>query len=338
MALPTWRILAGDALEQLTSLPDESVDCIVTSPPYWGLRDYGVSGQLGLEPTIQEHITVLTTVFREARRVLSRRGTLWLNYGDTYAGPNRGGQGKATGIASSRSHDASRDAQKQHPDRVEPLRGKSKVGMPWRIALALIDDGWMLRQEIIWHKPNPMPESCKDRPTTSHEPVFLFARSRRYFYDTDAAREPVTGTSNARSRGDNPKARRKPSGWDDGAGDHQGKKGRYPKSKQNASFSAAVRGLVDDRNWRSVWTIQPEAFKGAHFATMPRELAARCIIAGCPAGGTVLDPFAGAGTTLLVALDHQRNALGIELSPEYLSLAQARIRGHVGLLATELPT
>lgn len=251
-----WEIRQGDVLERLWEMPDSSVDCVITSPPYWGLRDYGVEGQLGLEPTPEAFITSMVGVFAEVRRVLKPSGTLWLNMGDSYAGARQ-----ASGTTDSRRRD---DAEIPRSDRrIEVLKCKDLVGMPWRLAFALQAEGWYLRQNIVWDKTNPMPEAVKDRPATSHEFVFLLSKSPRYFYDAEAVREPVTGGAHARGSGVNPKANQS-------AG----------RSKQNASFSGAVSKLVSTRNLRSVWRIPTQPFRGAHFATFPEALVLPCVLAG----------------------------------------------------------
>jgi len=287
------------------------VQCIVTSPPYWGLRDYGVDGQLGLEPTLREFLTNMVEVFELCRELLADDGTLWLNMGDGY-------------IAS----------------RADGIKPKELTGQPWRLAFALQDSGWYLRQGIIWNKPNPMPESVRDRCTKAHEDLFLLTKSEKYFYDFDAMQEPVTGGAHARGAGVNPKAA--PSGWDTSPGGHRELKGRYsgtgvgfgrgydkavkPRVKQNASFSAAVTEPVGTRNRRSVWTIPTQSFDGAHFATFPETLVEPCILAGSRAGDIVFDPFMGSGTVASVAQRLGRRWLGAELNPEYIALQAERTR------------
>jgi len=265
-------ILHGDCLEVLATLPAESVHCCVTSPPYWGLRDYGVPGQFGLEPTVGEYIAKLVDIFREVRRVLRHDAVLWLNLGDC-------------------------------------LKDKQLQGVPWRVAFALQDDGWWLRSDIIWAKPNPMPESVRDRPTKAHEYVFLLAKSPTYYFDAAAVREPHSRSwwNEIPSRPGNPDRK-------DGGG------------RQGCNETAG-------RNIRSVWTIATSPYADAHFATFPPELARRCILAGCPIDGVVLDPFAGAATTLLVADRLQRRSIGIELNPAYVAMAVERTRQDAPLFA-----
>ncbi len=312
-------LYVGNALEVLRTLPDESVQCCVTSPPYWGLRDYDVPGQLGLEDSPEEYLDTMVAVFGAVRRALAADGVLWLNMGDSYAGPRGGSDGKHAGLHRYRHSGRTRDK------RGVDLKPKDLVMMPARLALALQADGWWVRSDVVWHKPTPMPESVSDRPTRAHEYVFLLSKSDRYFYDANAIKEPVTGNAHSRGNGVNPKAKT-PAGWDTRDGEtHREKTGRYPRPKQNESFSAAVSGLVDTRNARSVWTIQARPFPVAHFATFPPELVARCIKAGSRPGNTVLDPFGGSGTTAAVATGLGRDAIHIDLNPEYLNLAIDRI-------------
>jgi DNA modification methylase len=343
----TVRLLKGDCRDVLRTLPDESVHCVVTSPPYWSLRDYGVAGQIGLEASFAEYVTILVDVFREVRRVLRADGTLWLNLGDTYAqdgGP--GWQGK-NGQRADRRFTAVRDTvpMRECARSTPPgLKPKDLVGIPWRVAFALQDDGWWLRQDIIWAKPNPMPESVRDRCTKAHEYVFLLAKSERYWFDQAAILEPTTLGNEARWAGDEP-------GLHSGEA-HKGATRRFRKSgnkthKHVAEYEASESeehrtkaGLlaISDkayplRNKRSVWTVGSEPFPEAHFATFPPALIEPCILAGCPVGGTVLDPFGGAGTTGLVADRFGRDAILIELNPDYAAIAERRIRGDAPLFA-----
>lgn len=453
----TVRILRGDCRDILRTLPGESVHCVVTSPPYWGLRDYGVDGQIGLEPTVQEFLAGMVDVFREVRRVLRADGTACVNMGDAYSSGGRGGNpnGDSSTLQGGReTQEAS--MVKRYPRRaphtgvvngtwqrsghdggariaVPGIAAKQLIGQPWRLAFALQDDGWYLRQDIIWHKPNSMPESVRDRCTKAHEYLFLLAKSERYYYDAEAIKEPASENTHLRVRnngvgwgytdgeqakprtvGANPKARF-PSGWDSRSGGHRELRGRYSdgvsermgrgpgwRARQNESFSVAISdNVVERRNKRSVWSIPTAPFSGAHFATFPPALIEPCILAGCPAqccsacgapwervteriasgfngskygervvaaaggalsGGTkrstlgssngravgkmatvgfrttcqcnapavpgvVLDPFGGAGTTGLVADRHGRDAILIELNPEYAEMAERRIRG-----------
>jgi DNA modification methylase len=352
-------------------LADKSIHCVVTSPPYWGLRDYGVAGQIGLERTPDGYIAVMLEVFRDVKRVLRDDGTLWLNMGDCYHSPDRGGYQPSRTVAEDSLQRSNLAGDfPGAPNRLpqKGLKPKDLVGMPWRLAFALQADGWYLRSDIIWSKPNPMPESVTDRPTKAHEYIFLLSKSERYFYDADAIKENVTGEAHDRGNGVNPKCRWKtPDGWDttSGNGGHgtilrSGReKGRVlgknettghrryegfnerwnqreaSRSKQNESFSAAVSGLVERRNKRTVWTVNPQPFPEAHFATFPEELIKPCILAGCPAGGTVLDPFMGSGTTALVARNLQCNAVGLELNAAYIEIAKKRLSQEVLSFACE---
>jgi site-specific DNA-methyltransferase (adenine-specific) len=294
------RILTGDCLSILPTLPDKCVHCCVTSPPYFGLRDYGHDGQIGLEPTPDEYVSKMVQVFREVHRVLRDDGTLWLNLGDSYNSPGPSNHGKSKEVHRGTGVDAW--TQGIATKRVKGLKPKDLIGIPWRVAFALQADGWYLRQDIIWHKPNPMPESVTDRCTKAHEYVFLLSKSERYFFDSEAMREDaVKGAS--------------------GSSFNTGKTAEH----QLGRSSDAER--VDDgkRNRRSVWTVATRPYNGAHFATFPTELILPCVLAGCPAGGTVLDPFNGAGTSGLVALSNGRNYVGIELNPEYVALSMERM-------------
>lgn len=284
----TVRIIEGDCRKTLLELEDESVHCCVTSPPYWGLRDYGADEQIGLEEKFKDYIEIIVDVFRGVHRVLRKDGTLWLNMGDGYIGGRSGGIGSSELLGSQRNHRAARAAWEAVGGRatksVRGLKAKDLIGMPWRLAFALQENGWWLRADIVWHKPSPMPESVRDRPTRAHEYIFLLSKSKRYHYDAAAIKEPVTG--NAHPRGD----------------------------------------LVEHRNKRSVWTVAQEPFADSHFATFPTELIKPCILAGCPDCGTVLDPFGGAGTTGLVADRLGRNAILLEANPKYCAMARERIR------------
>lgn len=306
-AQPYTDIREGDCRDVLKTLPSSSVNCIVTSPPYFGLRDYGVDGQMGLEPSPDEFVTALVGVLHEARRVLRDDGTLWLNLGDSYASQGRSGRQGSTGQREGRRFTLEREGGTRAPDGCKP---KDLIGIPWRVAFALQADGWYLRQDIIWHKPSPMPESVRDRCTKAHEYIFLLSKSPTYYFDSDAVREPSTQDPRTWGKG--------------GAKDTRGKQG-YASASGAQRDNSGGYGTTGFRNRRSVWTVSTKPFKGAHFATFPPELIEPCILAGCPAGGTVLDPFFGAGTTGLVAQRHGRNAIGIELNPEYVRIAKRRL-------------
>ena len=331
----TVRILIGDCVESMRGMADQSVNCCVTSPPYFGLRDYGVDGQIGLEPTPNEYVAKMIQVSREVRRVLRDDGTLWLNLGDTYSGA---GYSNHKNIGGTQREDGG----KQRHTTGTGLKPKDLIGIPWRVAFALQADGWYLRQDIIWHKPNPMPESVRDRCTKAHEYVFMLSKSARYYYDAAAIKNPPSeallkqvaegynGTStkafgdggaqdasstksriieNARAKVDKQRGHGRR---------HEGFNARWDKMTREEQMSLGS-------NKRSVWTVATKPFKGAHFATFPPDLIEPCVLAGCPVGGTVLDPFGGAGTTGVVAQRHGRDAILCELNPEYAAMAEARI-------------
>lgn len=364
-------------------LADESVHCCVTSPPYWRLRDYGVTGQLGLERTPEEYIAEMVKVFREVKRVLRDDGTLWLNMGDSYQGGNRGEYGKTRGqnspMQSSNGGSDTIGAPNRFP--IPGLKPKDLVGVPWMLAFALRADGWYLRSDIIWAKPNPMPESVTDRPTKAHEYIFLLSKSEKYYYDADAILEPVSENTHMRlsqnlaaqigsaranggtkTNGNMKAVARSRKSWngskfddprdleirtntgrnrtkdDDRSEQGLRRSDRFGRGagwrkrqeaglgiKYNDSFDAAVYLPVEARNKRTVWTVNVQGFAEAHFATFPEELIKPCILAGCPAGGTVLDPFSGSGTTALVARNLQCNAVGLELNPAYIEIAKRRL-------------
>lgn len=318
----TWRVLEGDCRAVLATLPAESAQCCVTSPPYWGLRDYGVAGQLGLEATPGEYVATMVEVFREVRRVLRPDGALWLNLGDSYAGQAGGAPGSNAQVTNTRAGRQSRPGARREGDGLKP---KDLVGIPWRVAFALQADGWWLRSDVVWSKPNPMPESVTDRPTKAHEYVFLLTKSSSYFYDADAIREDFAPTSLADSRIGTERTRDYSAAADAfGAG----------TSASRRCAGNALGNPDAGRNCRSVWTISTKPFAGAHFAVMPWDLAERCILAGSSAGSTVLDPFCGAGTVGMVARRHGRSFVGIELNPAYAEMARERISGDMPLFNT----
>lgn len=312
------RIICGDALETLRTMDAESVQCVVTSPPYWGLRDYGIAGQLGLERTPEEYVAHMVEVFREVRRVLRTDGTLWLNLGDSYASAWARKRRNVVGKGSP-------DADVERGRVGDGLKEKDLCGIPWRLAFALQADGWYLRSDIIWHKPNPMPESVTDRPTKAHEYLFLLAKSKRYYYDAEAIKE--SATEPAKRCGKNSRA-------------NVGRDLAHGTAKQDAIGLRRYVGFnrrydfenpPNDRNARSVWTVATAHFSGAHFATFPEALVEPCIRAGTKPGDTVLDPFMGAGTVGLVAVRLGREYLGIELNPKYVEMAERRLRDKVRL-------
>jgi len=395
----TVRIITGDCRERLRELDDESVHYVVTSPPYFGLRDYGVGGQIGLEATPDAFVAELVEVFREVRRVLRKDGTVWLNLGDSYSSGGRGSYD-----VDPKAADVERPLRKRGgpPSGKSTLKGnghrgggpklkeltpvkagsvgrawvappagfkpKDLLGMPWRVAFALQADGWYLRQDIIWHKPNPMPESVRDRCTKAHEYLFLLTKSERYHFDADAIAEAraqdedangfrggcyVGGETDNGSMGKRRvpgnKTHKGQSAYQDGDARHRTKAGLVAYAERERSLrnsfardtkdSGGVTGEKPQfrpdrepvayegrRNKRSVWTVASEPFKEAHFATYPQKLIEPCILAGCPRGGVVLDPFGGAGTTGLVASRFDRSAILIELNPEYAAMADRRLR------------
>lgn len=308
-------IRIGDCRDLLRAMPDSSVNCCVTSPPYFGLRDYGCDGQMGLEKTPEEFVAGMVEVFREVRRVLRDDGTLWLNLGDSYAGGGGGNYAKGSRNNSGQNVTNVRN----RPEWLDESGRKAKdlIGIPWMVAFALRADGWYLRQDIVWAKPNPMPESVRDRCTKSHEYIFLLSKRGSYFFDYEAIKEPaVGGQSGAASSFKRTGSKR--------AVAHPGQAvGTHRPDRPDVAYDG------ETRNRRSIWTVSTKPFKDAHFATFPPDLIEPCILAGCPEGGVVLDPFGGAGTTGLVAQRHRRNAILLELNPEYAAMARRRIDAEV---------
>ena len=315
-------IINGNSLEVLKSLPDNSIDCCVTSPPYYALRDYGCDGQIGLEETPEKYIERLCDVFSEVRRVLTPEGTLWLNIADSYWGG---------GWRNAQFNEHSGDIQKGSKGtycglslpackgKVGEYKPKDLIGIPWMLAFTLRSQGWYLRQDIIWQKPNPMPESVTDRCTKSHEYIFLLSKSQKYYFDYESIMEPCADQernnfqSGSRANGIN-KDRN-----DNDLGERS--KTWKPKTIDNQKV----------RNKRDVWEVNTKPCKEAHFATYPFELIKPCILAGCPENGIVLDPFMGSGTTAIVARSLNRNYLGVELNPEYIKIAHKRLEKHLGM-------
>jgi len=298
-------ILIGDSFEMLATLPSKSAQCCVTSPPYWGLRDYGVDGQLGLEKTPEQYVGNLRLMFEQVKRVIKDDGTLWLNLGDSYAASGKGGSG-TTSMLNGGKKTQDICAIVGRTKAVGTLKPKDLVGIPWRVAFALQQDGWYLRQDIIWHKPNPMPESVRDRCTKAHEYIFLLSKSPKYFFDVGAIKEPSVEFQKVGAR-----RREKFDGES------------FVEAKQRGWGNNC--GVSDFRQKRSVWTVTTKPFKGAHFATFPPALIEPCILAGSKPGDTILDPFFGAGTTGLVAQKHGRKYLGIEINPDYAEMARQRL-------------
>ncbi len=302
------KFLQGNCLDVLATLPDQSVNCCVTSPPYWGLRDYGEDEQLGLEETPDDYVDKMTQVFHEVWRVLRDDGTLWLNLGDSYTGGTIGRNDKndGGGLYGGRQKGWTGEETRQRKT-PSNLKTKDLCGIPWRVAFALQADGWYLRQDIIWAKPNPMPESVTDRCTKAHEYVFLLSKKPKYYYDYETVKEETVSDPNAKD------------GWNFG-----GNKCR-DTSTSHSNQTGKKWEYTNTRNKRSVWTITTVPYKNAHFATFPPKLIEPCILAGCPIDGTVLDPFAGAFTTCLVADRNDRNSIGIELNPKYIEMGKKRI-------------
>ncbi len=346
------KIHKMNCLEGLKLLADNSIHCCVTSPPYWNLRDYNIeptlwpaityspmpgmeamtipewTGCLGLEPTIEMFVGHTVLIFREVRRVLRKDGTLWINFGDGYAGNPRRDEGfNARWHGKHYLSDKQGDTARKRPKREAPgcLKPKDLIGQPWRIAFALQADGWYLRSDIIWNKPNCMPESVTDRPTKAHEYIFLLSKSKKYYYDADAIREPLS-VHRAKQAGQNVEP----------GNDIVGRREQIEHARQRGSG-----GHFDGHKWfmnplgrnkRSVWTITTKPFKEAHFATFPPKLIEPCILAGCPIGGVVLDPFMGSGTTAIVAKYNQRNYIGFELNKDYIEIAERRIAQGYGIV------
>ncbi|PZP83397.1 MAG: site-specific DNA-methyltransferase [Azospirillum brasilense] len=329
----TVTIYEGDCRKVLPTLAENSVHCCVTSPPYWGLRNYGTDRQIGMEAEVQAYIDTLVAVFAEVRRVLRPDGTLWLNLGDCYTGSGKGGHSSRI-----RSENWQPSYGKAHMP--AGLKPKELVGLPWRVAFALQADGWYLRSDIIWHKPNPMPESVKDRPTRAHEFIFLFSKSRQYAYDYHAIREPLKDSSIARVQQD--------------VAQQEGSDRAHAGGKTNGRMKAVVYGGKKHEgygttrhsgnawepqqsgglvNKKSVWTVATCGLKEAHFATFPPKLIEPCIKAGCVERGVVLDPFFGAGTTALVAERLNRDCIGIELNGGYIGIARKRLEEDSGMFA-----
>jgi DNA modification methylase len=316
------QVFNESCLVGLPKLPEKSIHCCITSPPYYGLRDYGHGDQIGLEETPEQYVAKIVEVFREVKRVLRDDGTIWLNLGDSYWGG--GWRGAAL-------HENSGDIQKGSKGthcgeslkkigtgNSDTYKTKDLIGIPWMVAFALRSDGWYLRQDIIWHKPNPMPESVTDRCTKAHEYIFLLSKSQKYYYDNQAIKYPMQIDSMKRNQ----------SGWN-------GNEGRsYVNGKQNnmSKYLGSDKAKEDTMaNKRSVWTVTTKSFSDAHFATFPEDLIMDCIKAGCPEGGIILDPFMGAFTTALMARKLYRNYIGYEINPEYIAIGEKRLSQELGM-------
>jgi len=316
------NILQGDCVESLNKLEDQSINTCITSPPYWGLRNYNdEEKQLGMEDTPEEFVDNLVNVFREVKRVLRDDGTLWLNLGDSYANQRSGEGADTLKNLNVNTHGYKNPTKKQEKTNKNfnktlnygNLKPKNLVGMPWRVAFALQQDGWYLRQDIIWHKPNPMPESVRDRCTKAHEYIFLLSKKPKYYYDHEAIKEDAK--------------------YPQGPNSPQSiKKGKGEFGMDTRGGLSKI-GALAKKNKRSVWKVSTKPFKGAHFATFPKDLIEPCVLAGCPEGGTVLDPFGGSGTTGIVAAQHNRNAVLLELNQEYIDLAKERINKELGMMS-----
>jgi len=322
------KIIQGDCIESLKKLEDQSINTCITSPPYWGLRNYNdEEKQLGMEDTPEEFVDNLVKVFREVRRVLRDDGTVWLNLGDSYANQRSGEGADTLKNLNVNTHGYKNPTKKQEKTNKNfnktlnygNLKPKNLVGIPWRVALALQQDGWYLRQDIIWHKPNPMPESVKDRCTKAHEYIFLLSKNPKYYYDNESIKEDVADSTKARDKYVRTGYKKESLA--------KGQKINY--LNPNKKF----RKSNGKKNKRSVWTITTKPFKEAHFATFPLDLIEPCVLAGCPKDGVVLDPFAGSGTTGIVAANHGRNSVLLELNKEYIEIAEKRLNDAVGMFA-----
>lgn len=334
-----------DCLEGLKSLPDETVNCCVTSPPYFGLRDYGHEGQIGLEETPELFVAKMVEVFTEVKRVLKKDGTLWLNLGDSYARnpQNETDPNKNAGFSKGKT---CAEARNKRPI-PEGLKAKDLIGIPWMVAFALRSSGWYLRQDIIWHKPNPMPESVTDRCTKAHEYIFLLSKSQKYYYDHEAIKQPMAASSfdrlnqDVESQEGSERVPGKKNGKMKAVGQYVGgKKHKNIEDKGQHLHTFNKTRNYNGQEWenedgkankRSVWTVTTKPFSEAHFATFPEDLIVDCIKAGCPENGLVLDPFMGAGTTALVASKLNRNFIGFELSADYIKITEKRLYSELGM-------
>ena len=318
----TNKIICGDALETLKNFPNESINCCITSPPYYGLRDYHKKEQIGREKTVEEYLERLVAVFREVRRILKKDGTCFLVLGDSYAGTSSKKEQRDPKYPKGRNGQDLSITQK-----VAGYKSKDLMGIPWRLALLLREDGFYLRSDIIWHKENAMPEACRDRPTRSYEHIFLLSKSPKYYYDYEQMAEPMKEVSKKRYV-----------------------RGRKPDNKYLKENSGAKLQKINEarkygeykgdnipqfRNKRDIWTINTTSFRGNHYAAFPPKLVEICMLAGCPKGGVILDPFIGSGTVGFVALMQDRNYIGIELNEEYVNLARKRIKTEVKKLGKE---
>tara|TARA_R110002049_G_scaffold306343_1_gene504666 strand:+ start:54 stop:992 length:939 start_codon:yes stop_codon:yes gene_type:complete len=302
------KFIQGNCIDVIKTLENNSIDCVVSSPPYFGLRDYGVDGQFGLEKTYQDYLANTVKVFETFKPKLKDTATIWWNVGDSYNSSQAGNKTSGNGVGANIHYKNGSIPKKRNISK--NLKPKDLLMIPNRVAIALQDAGWYIRSEIIWHKPNPMPESVKDRPTSCHEKIWLITKSKKYYYDADAIKEDVAQSTKDRDKY---------------------KRTSYQKESWNEKINHlnptknTHRNCGNKKNKRNVWTVTTKPFKDAHFATFPKDLIEPCILAGCPEGGTVLDPFSGAGTTVLVANEHNRKAIGIELNDDYIKIAERRM-------------
>lgn len=312
------RIINKDCIEGLKELPDNCIDCCVTSPPYFGLRDYGHEGQIGLEETPELFVGKMVEVFTEVKRVLKKEGTLWLNLGDSYSGSGKGGQSEEK---------RSKNWQPEYGNKGKTygLKPKDLIGIPWLVAFSLRSTGYYLRQEIIWCKPSCMPESVTDRCTKNHEHIFLLSKNREYYFDNISIQEDAVWDIDGQGT-----LKRKLRQNEENKNQPNDKINGIRKVYENVKTGTAIKSVNGKRNKRSVWTVNPAQFSEAHFATFPEDLITDCIKAGCPENGIVLDPFMGAGTTALVASKLNRNYIGFELNSEYIKIAEKRLQKHLG--------
>jgi len=318
----TIKILQGNCIDKIKELEDNSIDCVVSSPPYFGLRNYKVDGQFGLEKTYQEYVANTVKVFETFKPKLKDTATIWWNVGDSYNNKPAGNKDlkKSSGLPNKKENLHKR---KDNISKVllKSLKEKDLLMIPNRVAIALQDAGWYIRSEIIWHKPNPMPESIKDRPTSCHEKIWLITKNKKYYYDHESIKEPLAQGTYLRYHNQKNILKNQKGSFIAHAG-----------VKSNGPMKPVISG--NKRNKRNVWTITTKPFKDAHFATFPKDLIEPCIKAGCPKGGIVLDPFGGSGTTGVVAAHNNRNAILIELNKEYISIANKRINKELGFFNT----
>ena len=337
------KIYQGSSFEVLKTFPDESINCCVTSPPYFGLRDYGMEGQVGMEETPELYVDNLVVIFEEVRRVLRKDGNLWLNLGDSYAGSGKGAETHPGDYPKQNSNRGTVGGQTTRNFKSKIYKPKDLIGIPWMVAFALRNSGWYLRQDIIWSKPNPMPESVRDRPTKAHEYIFLLSKSKTYYYDHESIKTQLKESSLDRLSQDienqqgSDRVPGKTNGPMKAVGDKTDKQRGH--SRRHAGFNDRWDHMTKEEqseggaNKRSVWHVATRPFSEAHFAVFPQKLIEDCIKAGCPEGGVVLDPFMGSGTTAIVARKQNKNYVGIELNHDYIQIAERRIHDELGMFA-----